>query len=69
MDGGPSQMDTFDPKPRLKKDHGQPIPMETPTTVFNISNKIFGSPFEFKQYGESGTEVSELFSHVGGSGG
>ena len=65
MDGGPSQMDTFDPKPRLNKDHGQPIPMETPTTVFNISNKIFGSPFEFKKYGESGTEVSELFSHVG----
>ncbi len=65
MDGGPSQMDTFDPKPRLRKDHGQPIPMETPTTVFNISNKIFGSPFEFKKYGNSGTEVSELFPYVG----
>src|ERR687898_712210 len=37
MDGGPSQMDTFDPKPRLERDSGKPIPLKTPTTVFNIS--------------------------------
>ncbi len=65
MDGGPSQIDTFDPKPRLEKEHMQPIQMkETPTTVFNISNKVFASPFKFKQHGESGAWVSELFPHV-----
>ena len=64
MDGGPSQMDTFDPKPRLAKEAGQTIPLETPTTVFNISNKIFPSPFQFKKYGQCGADVSELFPHV-----
>jgi hypothetical protein len=64
MDGGPSQMDTFDPKPRLRADNGKPIPIKPPTTVFNISDKIFGSPYEFKQYGQSGAWVSEIFPHV-----
>ncbi len=65
MDGGPAQMDTFDPKPRLEKEHLQPIQMEElPTTVFNITNKVFASPFKFKQYGESGLWVSDLFPHV-----
>lgn len=64
MDGGPSQMDTFDPKPRLTTDNGKPLPFKPPTTVFNISDKIYGSPFAFKQYGQSGTPVSELFPHV-----
>ena len=64
MDGGPSQIDTFDPKPRLMKENGQPIPFKTPTTVFNISDKILGSPFQFKKYGQSGADVSELFPHV-----
>ncbi|MBI4908679.1 MAG: DUF1501 domain-containing protein [Acidobacteria bacterium] len=64
MDGGPSQMDTFDPKPRLTKEHMQKIPMKTPTTVFNISDKVLGSPFQFKKHGQSGIDVSELFPHV-----
>ncbi len=64
MDGGPSQMDTFDPKPRLAREAGQAIPMETPTTVFNISNKILPSPYQFKKYGQCGADVSELFPHV-----
>jgi hypothetical protein len=64
MDGGPSQIDTFDPKPRLIKEHGQKIGIKTPTTVFNISDKVFGSPFKFQKYGQSGAEVSELFPHV-----
>ncbi|MEX2262140.1 MAG: DUF1501 domain-containing protein [Bryobacteraceae bacterium] len=64
MDGGPSQMDTFDPKPRLKRDHGKPLPFQPPTTVFNISDKMLGSPFTFRRYGQSGAEVSELFPHV-----
>ena len=64
MDGGPSQMDTFDPKPRLTKESGQKIPLQTPTTVFNITDKIFGSPFQFRRYGKCGAEVSELFPQV-----
>jgi Protein of unknown function (DUF1501) len=64
MDGGPSQVDTFDPKPRLSKESGQTIPFETPTTVFNISNKLLRSPYAFTRYGQCGAEVSELFPHV-----
>jgi len=66
MDSGPSQMDTFDPKPRLVQDNGKPLPFHPPTTVFNISDKIVGSPFSFKQHGQSGAWVSELFPHVAG---
>ncbi|MFN9459436.1 MAG: DUF1501 domain-containing protein, partial [Acidobacteriota bacterium] len=61
MDGGPSQMDTFDPKPRLRAEDGKPLPFRPPTTVFNISDKILGSPFAFRRYGQAGTPVSELF--------
>ena len=65
MDGGPGQMDTFDPKPRLRAEHGQPIQLpELPTTVFNITDKVFGSPFEFSQHGDSGLWVSDLFPNV-----
>src|SRR5260370_38820606 len=64
MDGGPSQIDTFDPKPRLAKDNGQPLPFNPPTTVFNISDKILASPFKFKKHGQSGADVTELFPHV-----
>ena len=39
MDGGPAQMDTFDPKPRLQKDHGTPFPMQIEATQFD--NKIY----------------------------
>lgn len=66
MDGGPSQMDTFDPKPRLEKDNGKPIPIKTPTTVFNISDKILASPYQFRQYGESGAWVSDIFPNLAG---
>lgn len=64
MDGGPSQMDTFDPKPRLRADHGKPLPFKPPTTVFNISDKVLGSPFETRQRGQTGAWVSDLFPHV-----
>ncbi|MGH9628845.1 MAG: DUF1501 domain-containing protein [Bryobacteraceae bacterium] len=64
MDGGPSQMDTFDPKPRLDRDNGKPIPIKTPTTVFNISDRILASPFRFEHHGQCGAPVSELFPHV-----
>ncbi|MBH54876.1 MAG: sulfatase [Opitutaceae bacterium] len=61
--GGPSQVDTFDPKPLLNKWHGKPLP--TTLRTERTTGAAFGSPFEFKPYGENGTEVSELFPHVG----
>jgi hypothetical protein len=64
MDGGPSQVDTFDPKPRLTKDHGQPFAMKMEPTQFNNNGSTLGSPWKFKQYGESGIPVSDLFPHV-----
>ena len=64
MDGGPSQMDTFDPKPLLDKEHGQPIKMKTPVTQFNDVGTVMKSPWKFKQHGQSGAWVSELFPHV-----
>src|SRR5438876_1224863 len=64
MDGGPSQVDTFDPKPRLAKEHGQPIRMKVPPTQFNNVGAVLQSPWKFRQYGRSGIPVSELFPHV-----
>lgn len=64
MNGGPSQVDTFDPKPALEKYNGQ----RPPGAELKTERKTGGllkSPFQFKKYGESGIEVSELFSHVG----
>lgn len=65
MDGGPSQMDTFDPKPRLAQDNGKPLPFPVPATQFNNNGNILKSPWEFRRYGQSGLEVSELFPEVG----
>ena len=65
MDGGPSQVDTFDPKPRLDKEHGQPFGMKIEPTQFNNIGKTLKSHWAFKQYGKSGTPVSDLFPHVG----
>ncbi len=64
MSGGVSQVDTFDPKPLLNKRHGEPMPVKVERTQFNNNGNIFGSPFKFKQYGESGIPVSSLFPHV-----
>jgi hypothetical protein len=66
MDGGPSQMDTFDPKPRLTRDAGQPLPFKPPVTQFNITNRVLPSRFEFKQHGQSGAWVSEIFPQLAG---
>ena len=60
--GGPSQVDTFDPKPELTKWHGKPIPIDLKTE--RKTGAAFKSPFAFKPYGKSGIEVSELFPHV-----
>jgi hypothetical protein len=64
MDGGPSQVDTFDPKPRLTAEHGKPFAMKIEPTQFNNNGSTFGSPWKFAQHGQSGIPVSELFPHV-----
>lgn len=64
MKGGPSHVDTFDPKPLLDRDHGKPLPFALPRVTFAKTTTLFKSPWKFKQYGESGLPVSELFPHV-----
>jgi hypothetical protein len=64
MDGGPSQVDTFDPKPRLDREHGKPIGMKTPPTQFNNVGAVLKSPWAFKPRGKSGIPVSDLFPKV-----
>ena len=64
MHGGPSQMDTFDYKPLLQRDHGKPLPFARPNVVSSETFNLLKSPWEFKQYGESGMWVSELFPEV-----
>ena len=63
MNGGPSQVDTFDPKPELAKRHGQPLPMANLPTE-RKTGAAYRSPYEFKKHGQSGIEVSEIFPHV-----
>src|SRR6202451_1084687 len=64
MDGGPSQVDTFDPKPRLTRDDGKPFAMKIEPTQFNNNGNTFGCPFKFENYGESGIPISDLFPHI-----
>jgi hypothetical protein len=65
MHGGPSQVDTFDPKPLLIRDHGKPYPHAKPRVQFSQTGNLLKSPWEFRKYGQSGIEVSDLFPHVG----
>jgi len=60
MNGGPSHVDTFDPKPSLTKMHGKPIPLDLKTE--RKTGSAYMSPFKFQKYGKSGIEVSELFA-------
>src|SRR5437879_9782575 len=64
MNGGLSQVDSFDPKPMLDKYHGQPLPGGTIATE-RKTGALMRSPFTFKKYGQCGMEVSELFPLVG----
>ena len=64
MNGGMSQVDTFDPKPMLDKHHGQPLAGGNLRTERKTGN-LMRSPFRFERHGQSGTEVSEIFSHIG----
>ncbi|MDB5350205.1 MAG: hypothetical protein JWN86_1452 [Planctomycetota bacterium] len=64
MSGGVSHVDSFDPKPRLKRDHGKPMPVKVERTMFNNNGNIMASPFEFTPSGQSGIPVSSLFPQV-----
>jgi hypothetical protein len=64
LNGGPSQVDTFDPKPMLDKYNGKPVPSGNLKTERKTGN-LLKSPFEFRKYGESGIEVSEIFPKLG----
>src|SRR3982750_4513241 len=61
MPGGPSQVDTFDPKPELAKRDGQP----SPKLYLGQKRNLLASPWKFRKYGQSGLDVSDLFPHVG----
>ncbi len=64
MDGGPSQVDTWDPKPELERRHGQAFPMKIEPTQFDNIGTTMASPWKFHPHGQSGIPVSELFPHV-----
>jgi hypothetical protein len=64
MHGGPSQVDTFDYKPLLERDHGKPLPFAKPRVFSSATGNLLKSPFKFQQHGQSGAWVSELFPHV-----
>ncbi|MEM1441665.1 MAG: DUF1501 domain-containing protein [Verrucomicrobiota bacterium] len=64
MKGGPSHIDTFDPKPLLDRDHGKPPPFELPRVTFAKQGNLLKSPWQFRRYGESGLPVSDLFPQV-----
>src|SRR5438876_1163721 len=64
MHGGPSQVDTFDYKPLLTRDHGRPLPFKRPKVVSSETFNLLKSPWEFTQHGSSGMWVSELFPEL-----
>ncbi|MBN80178.1 MAG: sulfatase [Planctomycetaceae bacterium] len=66
MFGGPSHLDSFDPKPQLTRHHGQPLPFQAPRVLsFPLRHgNLVGSPFRFQRHGESGTWISDRFPHL-----
>jgi hypothetical protein len=64
MHGGPSQVDTFDYKPLLERDHGKPLPFSKPRVFSAQTGNLLKSPWQFRQYGQSGAWVSDLFPNV-----
>lgn len=67
MAGGPSQLETFDPKPLLNRLHGQPRPKEFGEAKYQFIRsdaKLLGTKRSFRRYGESGIDVSDLFPHI-----
>lgn len=64
MSGGVSHVDSFDPKPELKKQHGKPMPMTVERTQFNANGNVMASPFDFKPGGDRGIPVSDMFPNL-----
>lgn len=64
LNGGPSHVDTFDPKPELDRYNGKALPIENLRTE-RKTGAAFASPFKFRKYGQSGIEVSDLFPKIG----
>lgn len=64
MSGGVSHVDSYDPKPILKKYHGKPMPVKVERTQFNNNGNVMASPFEFEKAGESGIEISSMFPEM-----
>src|SRR5687767_13752999 len=64
LNGGPSQVDTFDPKPMLTKYHGTLAPSGNLKTE-RKTGTLLKSPFEFKRFGKSGLEISDIFTKLG----
>jgi len=69
MGGGPSQVDTFDPKPLLQRLNGQDVPPSIAQGIPRIAraplNNLFASPYQFTRRGRSGIPIAEIFPHVG----
>jgi hypothetical protein len=65
MAGGPSHVDLFDPKPRLTRESGHPLPFAMPSLVRTKTGNLLGSRYKFIKRGQCGTEVSELLPHIG----
>ncbi len=68
MFGGPSHVDSFDPKPVLTRESGKPLPFDAPRVLSfpERHGNLVGSPFRFKQHGQSGIWISDLFPHLAG---
>jgi len=66
MNGGVSQMDTFDYKPELSKRHGQKVDFGIKAAVTSTPGAVMKSPFEWKQHGKCGRWVSSVFPHIAG---
>ena len=67
MEGAPSHIDLFDPKPKLNELHGQPMPAsfgKVITAMGTANNTLMGSPRKWKQHGKSGIWISELYPHI-----
>src|SRR6516165_7055952 len=68
MQGGPSHIDTFDPKPLLKTQHGQPLPPSiaqgSRLQFTNLNAAVLGSPQSFRKCGHSGLDVADTYPHL-----
>ncbi|MBI81897.1 MAG: sulfatase [Planctomycetaceae bacterium] len=64
MPGGPSQVDLFDPKPRVSAENGKPLPFEKPKLERTKTGNLLASPWKFSPHGQSGIEVSQLLPHL-----